>query len=143
MTRRLAVLAMLGVSTAHAEPPPKSYRAQTIAVDAAAAGAIALGMLEAGKADTRGTVGGVILAAGITTYFVGAPIVHRVHGNPVLRSIAIRVAPVAIGFGIAGLADDCEGGHECAFAGLAQGAASLLLTVPAALAIEWLVFSIR
>ncbi|HET6336388.1 MAG TPA: hypothetical protein VFG30_24365, partial [Polyangiales bacterium] len=69
------------------------------------------------------------------------PIVHGVNGNPVLRSLGLRLAPVAAGLLVSALADNCDGGHECAFDGVAEGVASLLITVPAALLIDWFVFS--
>jgi hypothetical protein len=145
MTQRFLVMLVLLTAPARAEPTSgSSYRNQTIVVDLAGMAALGIGLLEAGKAGWHGPVGGTLMAVGITDYFVGAPIVHAVNGNPILRSIGLRVAPLVLGFVVAGLARDCDhGGHECAFDGYTEGAASLLLTVPAALAIDWFVFSDR
>ncbi|HEY5935128.1 MAG TPA: hypothetical protein VIU61_10850, partial [Kofleriaceae bacterium] len=89
-----------------------------------------------------GQFGAGLTAAGVTTYFLGAPIVHGIHGNPWLRSIGLRLAPLALGMVVAGFVKDCpENTHDCAFDGFDEGAASLLISVPAALVIDWLVFS--
>jgi hypothetical protein len=143
VTRGFVVMFVVMATTAHAEPA-RSYKKQAIIVDVAGIAATAVGLLEVGKAGWHGPVGGGLMAAGITTYFVGGPVVHGVNGNPVLRSVGLRLAPIALGFLVIGLAHDCEGtGHECAFDGVVEGAASLLITVPVALAIDWFVFSNR
>lgn len=143
MTRWLSVLFVLAAATARAEPD-RSYRTQTMVVDIAGMTALTVGLLEVGKAGWHGPVGAGLTTAGITTYFVGAPVVHALHGRPVLRSIGLRLAPLAAAMLVAGFARDCEGDtHDCAFDGFTEGAASMLVTIPAALVIDWLVFSRR
>jgi len=143
MTRWIALVFVLLTATARAEPG-RSYREQTIVVDVAGMAALAVGLLEVGKAGWHGPFGAGLTAAGVTTYFVGGPIVHGLHGNPVLRSVGLRLAPLAIGMLVTGFVKDCEGDtHDCAFDGFDEGAASLLITIPAALVIDWFVFSKR
>jgi hypothetical protein len=141
MTRRLVLLFVLMAATAHAESAGRSYRKQTMIVDLSGIAAFTIGALGAGKPGWPGWVGGGLVAAGITTYFVGGPIVHGVNGNSVLRSVGLRITPLALAFVVTALAANCEGGHECGLDGVAEGATSLLVTVPAALLIDWLVFS--
>lgn len=143
MTRWIVPVFVLMASTARAESD-RSYREQTIVVDVAGMAALTVGLLEVGKAGWHEHLGRGLIAAGVTTYFVGTPIVHAAHGNPVLRSIGLRLAPFAVAMVVAGLAKDCEGdAHACAYDGVTEGLGAMLVSIPAALVIDWLVFSRR
>ncbi|MBK8212404.1 MAG: hypothetical protein IPK71_01525 [Myxococcales bacterium] len=97
-----------GAEGARASSGSRWYGYQTLLTDTAA---VLLGF----SAAATGPVGGV---ASVSTYFLGAPIVHLAHGNygAFGASLGMRtVGPVLGGFtglGLGALADGCRGGGD-------------------------------
>jgi hypothetical protein len=91
----------LPIATPAIEPQPidytPSYRGQTLGVDAVAVGLALVGA--AANENQSHSIGNGMLGLALTTYLVGAPMIHLLHGRPghAAESLALRVgAPLVL-----------------------------------------------